>query len=497
MTNWHRRDVLGMAAGMLLPLNTANAFTGTAVAKTGEALQARIRGQVLLQTSPDYEMARTRVWSSAVPRRYPDIIVRVANISDVVEAIGFAKKNDLKVAIRGGGHNWVYPSIRDGGILLDLAGLDELSINAANKTAIVGPGVSGGAFVHHLSAFGLAFPVAHCPSVPLSGYLLNGGLGWNTGIWGPAASNILAVDVVTADGELLHATPTRHSDLFWAARGAGPGFFGAVVRFHLKVYKLPSVIQATTYVFPLESAAEISSWSDSVATNIPANVEFSFATAGAPPPYLNPARKLCVVSGITFANQQKEADAALEFMSRALPARPVMQAVGAKTNMNTLLEDVARLFPPHARYLGNCMWSNAPLADFFPAYARHLAAAPSHRSFANSVIYPAPGAGAVPLPDAAMSKYEREIVLWYAIWDDYATDRQNEDWFLEASRIFQAHASGFYIGETNLHYFPENARQSFGPENWEKLKKLRAKYDPQGRFFSFWGLDQNARGEPV
>lgn len=490
MADWQRRQFLALGAGCLLSPLAAHALTGKTADRWARALQHRVTGQVLVRGDYAYETARRRVWSAAVVERFPELILRVAQVQDVVEAVKFAATNNLRVAIRGGGHNWVQPSLRQGGILLDLVGLDEYAIDPRSQVATVGPGISGGTFSHQLSKHGLAFPVAHCPSVPLSGYLLNGGLGWNAGVWGTAASNIIAMDIVTANGELLHASPDTHSDLFWAARGSGPGFFGVVVRFYLRLYTQPAAMQATTCVFPLEATHEIAEWTDTLDGKIAANVEFSFAVAGAPPPYLSPDSRSCVISAIAFADSESEATGALEFM-QASPPGSAMKLANLPSSIDMHLEEVARLFPPKARYLGNCMWSNASLAAFYPEFATHLRASPSHRSFSNSVIYPEPAAGTVPLPDAAFSKFEREIVLWYAIWESPSKDQENESWFVTASESLQAHADGFYIGETDLAHFHDNAAQSFSPQNWQKLRSLKTKYDPDGLFFGFWGQENH------
>src|SRR5690606_38059055 len=114
-------------------------------------------------------------------------------------------------------------------------------------------------------------------------------------------------------------------------------------------------------------------------------------------------------------------------------AAPAMSMVAAPTDFNTLLADVAGLFPPRARYIGNCMWTASPLAACFPDFAKHLAAAPSVKSFSNAVIYPTLAHGARPMPDAAMALHDRTLVLWYAIWDDAAGDADNRTWYRGAA----------------------------------------------------------------
>jgi FAD/FMN-containing dehydrogenase len=132
--------------------------------------------------------------------------------------------------VRGGGHSWCGTPLRDGGMLIDLARLKEVIVHPRTRTAMVQPVVSGRELSHRLAAHGLAFPYGHCSTVPLSGFVLSGGFGWNMGSWGPACFSLEAIDVVTAAGQLVRATEDQHADLLWAARGAGAGFFGVVTR---------------------------------------------------------------------------------------------------------------------------------------------------------------------------------------------------------------------------------------------------------------------------
>jgi FAD/FMN-containing dehydrogenase len=171
-----------------------------------------------------YEQARrATVWNQRVPDRYPEVIVQARDADDVVGAIAYAKANGLQVGIRSGGHNWAANHLRDGGVLLDVHRLDHSSIDAERKVAVVGPGKGDSVLAAELDAVGLFFPAGHCKGVCVGGYLLQGGYGWNSRVFGPACENVIGLDVVTADGEKIYCDADSHPDLYWAARGAGPG----------------------------------------------------------------------------------------------------------------------------------------------------------------------------------------------------------------------------------------------------------------------------------
>ena len=105
----------------------------------------------------------------------------------------------------------------------------------------------------------------------VGGYLLQGGFGWNGRVHGPACMSVEAIDVVTAGGELVHASPDEHADLLWAARGAGPGFFGAVTAFHVRVYPKPRVVANGVYLYPLDCLEEVFRWAHEIGPRVPAD----------------------------------------------------------------------------------------------------------------------------------------------------------------------------------------------------------------------------------
>lgn len=153
---------------------------------------AAIEGTLIRRGDPGYEGARTgAVWNEATPPRCPDAIVRAATEADVVHAVAWARAQGLRVSMRSGGHNWSGSPLRDGGLLLDLSGLRQCGITPAHgtgpATATVGPGATGQDLVAALTPHDLAFPVGHCPTVAVGGFLLSGGLGWNSRAWGRPA----------------------------------------------------------------------------------------------------------------------------------------------------------------------------------------------------------------------------------------------------------------------------------------------------------------------
>jgi len=165
-----------------------------------DVLRKRIKGTVVTAAEPTFSVARAAmVWNKIKPDRSPQVIVTAKNDNDVVAAVNFARENGLKVVIHGGGHTWCGLAVRND---VDLSTLNESTIDKASCTALIQPAISNRELASRLGEYDLAFPIGHCPTVKASGYLLNGGMSWNMSEWGPACLSILAVECVTADGNM-------------------------------------------------------------------------------------------------------------------------------------------------------------------------------------------------------------------------------------------------------------------------------------------------------
>ena len=159
-------------------------------------------------------------------------------------------------------------------IMLDLSLLQELSVDRDNSLAKVQPAIRAQDFLAEIAKSGFSFPAAHCGNVPLGGFLLGGGLGWNGEAWGGMSCfNIREVEVVTANGDLIRANENRNADYYWAARGAGPNFFGVVTQYTLKLYKNPEVILTTTLIWDVARAPEVADWLENKVRSMPVFIE--------------------------------------------------------------------------------------------------------------------------------------------------------------------------------------------------------------------------------
>ncbi|MGW6129103.1 FAD-binding oxidoreductase [Cellulomonas sp. NPDC055163] len=200
---------------------------------TAEALPATFAGDVLVPGSPGYDAART-VWNGTVDRR-PAYVVRCAGNDDVRAAVRVARELGLPLGVRGGGHSAAGWAVPEGGLMIDLSRMDRAEVDPGARTAQVQGGALLGSLDTAAQAHGLATTAGIVSHTGIGGLALGGGVGWLARLVGLTCDNALGYEVVTAEGELVRATPDEHPDLFWALRGGG-GNFGVVTRFDLALH---------------------------------------------------------------------------------------------------------------------------------------------------------------------------------------------------------------------------------------------------------------------
>jgi FAD/FMN-containing dehydrogenase len=238
--------------------------TQTAKGVLGDAtigeLEAELRGTVVRPGDPSYDEARA-IWNAAHDRK-PALVVRCAGTADVIRAVEFARSQDLLVAVRGGAHSIAGFSTCDGGIVIDLSAMKGARVDPVQRRVVAQPGLTWGDLDRETQAFGLAVPGGLVSTTGIAGFTLGGGVSWLVRRHGLTSDNLVAADVVTADGRLVHASADENPDLFWALRGGG-GNFGVVTSFEYQLHPVGPQVLAGLIFYPLAEARQvITRWRD-------------------------------------------------------------------------------------------------------------------------------------------------------------------------------------------------------------------------------------------
>lgn len=438
-------------------------------------------GRHFFRSDDGYEEARRgTVWNQRVPERYPEVIVQAADTDDVVAALRYAKANKLNVSIRSGGHSWAANHLRDGALLLDMHRIDHARIDAEKGIAVVGPGKGGSILMGELEAQNLFFPAGHCKGVCVGGYLLQGGYGWNSRVQGLACENVIGLDVVTADGEQIHCDADNHPDLYWAARGSGPGFFAVVTSFYLKLFPRPGACGTSVYVYPIDYADEIYTWARNVSAEVDRRVEMQIV-AGRSVPSMGIETPSITFASPAFADSEKEAEEALAIfgtvpvLDKALVAVPYMP-----TDMPTWYTAVMSNYLEDHRYTADNMWTSASAEDLLPGIRNIIDTIPDHPSHFLWLNWgPSPQR-----PDMAYSIEDEVYLALYGAWKDPADDAKYGDWARSNMAAMSHLATGIQLADENLGQRPARFASDAA---MAKLDRVRAEYDPDGLFNSWMG----------
>lgn len=416
-------------------------------------------------------------FSGRDPGRRPDLYVQANNAADVVAAVSQARDQRYKTSICSGGHSWAQNHLRDGGLLLDLARLNTITIDASARIARVGPGCWSVDLDRALKRHGLFFPVAHAPDVCMGGFLLQGGFGWNSRALGLACESVVGLDVVLADGTQVHASAEQNPDLYWAARGAGPGFFGVVTAFHLKLHERPKVTAMIMQIFHERWLEEVFTWAHAIGPSVSSSVEFQLLMT---PKTLFTGRPGIEVIAPVMAPSWKAAREATAFIRQS----PVRRRASLSTPLLPLStiamsEGAARThFPPKMHWCVDNMWTDAPMADLLPGLRRvadTLPPAPSHALWLNWQPSRA-------RPDMAFSMEASCYFAAYGEWRRAEEDARYQAWATDRISDMAHLGKGIQLADENL-----GRRQArFMSElNLERLERIRAHYDPEARFNSY------------
>jgi FAD/FMN-containing dehydrogenase len=448
-----------------------------------------LAGRLVLRGDDGYEQARVgRIFNARRPDRFPAAVLMARDVEDVAAGVRLAAERGWSVSVRSGGHSWAAWSLRDDALLIDLAELNQIEYDESTGIVRAGPATKGGLQLSpFLASRGRAFPGGHCPAVGIGGYLLQGGQGWNGRSLGWACESVVAVDVVTADGAVVHADAESDADLLWAARGAGPGFPGIVTAFHLRTHPAYAQMWQDTWCFRLEDGERLLAWLHELLPTLDRRVEPVVAATRLPSVPLDPGVEHPGTVALVHTTVMVDSEAEAAELLRPFDDGPLAAAaIGHVRGRTTIAEECvvqAEQNPEGYRYAVDCTWSDAPAEVLAPLLVRMWSELDTTHSF--SIWY-----GWAPhrtLPDMAFSVEGNVYVATYAIYDDPDDDERYRSWVhTRTAEIAGSGGVGVYLGDTD---FTRRQDRFLSPANLRRLEEIRAARDPEGRFTSYLTSD--------
>jgi FAD/FMN-containing dehydrogenase len=443
-----------------------------------EKLKDKIKGQVLLPDGASYDNAR-KIWNAMIDRR-PAVIVHCATADDAPHALQFAREHGLEVSIRGGGHNIAGNAVCEGGLMIDLSGMNNVRVDADKKRAYVGPGATLGDFDQAVQKHGLATPVGINSTTGISGLTLGGGFGWLTRKYGMTIDNLVAADLVTAAGKKLRASESENADLFWAIRGGG-GNFGVVTQYEFKLHPVGPQIMAGLIVFPLAEAKRVLQQYRAFVAAAPEELSVWVVLRQAPPLPFLPADvhgKEVIVLPMFYAGDAAEGEKLIAPLRRF--GKSYGEHIGAMPYVEWQKAFDPLLTPGARNYWKSHNFSELrdEALDSIIEFAKKLPS--SQCEIFIGLI--AGAANRVPADAMAYASRDAKFVLnVHARWDEAAQDQACIEWaraFFQASKPYAS--EGAYV---NFMTADETDRvaAAYGA-NYTRLAGIKRKHDPENIF---------------
>lgn len=434
----------------------------------------RLKTGSIERHEPGFEAAAlSTLFNRIHPGRLPEVIVQPANVNEVIAAILRARKAGLKVSVCSGGHSWSANHLREGSLLIDMSRFNEYAIDRASLTATAGPGVGGSVLLGELVKQGLFFPAGHCKGVCIGGYLLQGGFAWNGRKLGMACESVLGLDVVTADGKLVHASETENADLYWAARGAGGGFFGVVVKFYLRLYPKPRYCGMASQVFSIRHLEEVFNWAYEAGPSVPAAVEFQMLMSRRTLTVCGPGIEAVAP---VFADTKAEVEAATAFLNDSpIRRKAFFRTPFVPMPIGWMYRFAMTHYPSEHHWGVDNMWTRAHVSELMPflkEIADTLPPAPTHLLWLN---WQPP----VRRSKMAFSVEDQIYLALYGAWKSPADTPRYQHWASDLMRKMEHLSSGIQLADEGLHQRP--ARFLSDP-HLKKMDSIRNERDPEGLF---------------
>ncbi|MFE4579309.1 FAD-binding oxidoreductase [Streptomyces chartreusis] len=438
------------------------------------ALREDLVGDVFAPSDAGYDEART-VFNAMIDRR-PAVIAQCVDENDVVRAVRFGRDLDLNIAVRGGGHSVAGTAVNDGGLVVDLRHMRAVSVDPAAEAVRVAGGATMSDLDRACQPHALATTGGRASTTGVGGFVLGGGSGWLDRWCGLAVDNLVGVELVTADGERVHASADENPDLFWGLHGGG-GNFGVATALTLKLHELPEFSIALVLYLP-EFGPEVTRTYRELITMAPDEASGGVLYLTGPPEEFVPPHlvgSLLCGALLTYAGPEEDMRKLAEPLL-ALPHESEIVGAMPYADVQCMLDD-----PPGMRNYWSAEYLTSAPDAYLDAFCAGGDAMPPTGTI--HVLFPQGGAIAagpheypVPYRDAPWAVHP------FAIWEDPADDERCVSWVREVRAAAQPWSTGAvylnFIGDEGA----ERVVAGLGPENTRRLADLKRRYDPDNVF---------------
>ncbi len=431
-------------------------------------------GEQITPSDSRYDEART-VFNAMVDR-HPALIARCTSPEDVALAIAHAREAGLPLAVRAGGHSVAGMSLVDDGVVVDVRPMAKVSIDARNRVAKVGAGALWSEFDRAAQADGLATTGGRVSTTGVAGFTLGGGSGWLERRHGLAVDNLLAVELVTAEGDRVRASEYEHTDLLWAHRGGG-GNFGVVTQLEFRLHELGPMVYGGLAIYDPDDGEQVATALRDFYASAPdeAGVALAFITAP-PAPFVPEEWQGRLVAGIAglWAGPVEEGEHHLRELLAS--ARPIVNLFGEVpyAELQSMIDD-----PPGLRN-----WWTAEYLTDLPDAAVHAYCEYSHDmplSHTQSLLVPWGGAVASGVDTALTNRDARWVVHPFGVWEGEERDDEHIAWGRRVREVFADYRTGAtylnFIGDEGA----ERIRAAFGP-SYDRIAAVKATWDADNVF---------------
>jgi FAD/FMN-containing dehydrogenase len=452
--------------------------TVTTPAQAARRELSGFQGRLIAPDDAEYDEAR-KVYNAMIDKR-PAMIARCAGPDDIAKAVAFAHEHDLLLAVRGGGHNGAGLGTCDGGIVIDLSLLKDIQVDPQARTVRVGGGCTWGEVDRATNEHGLATPSGIISTTGVGGLTLGGGLGHLTRKYGLAIDNLLAADLVLANGERVRASADEHPDLYWAIRGGG-GNFGIVTSFLFRLHEVGTVVAGPTF-WPVEAGAEVLSVYRDFLPSAPRELSgfFAFHTVPPAPPFPEQIhlRKVCGVVWC-YVGAEEDAARAMAPLLEAVP-EPLMHGVAPMPHP-ALQSAFDGLYPPGDQWYWRADFVKEIPDDAVEIHARFGADMPTMKSTMH--MYPIDGAAHD--VDSADTAWGYRDARWGSVFAGVDPDPAQVDvvrrWSIDYSEALHPYSAGGGYVNMMMDEGPDRVRASYR-DNYDRLARIKATYDPDNLF---------------